>query len=189
MFKKVFTLIILISALLCSNMGFSQDNYKLMSSSLFKVSGTSTLKDWDMNTKKADGKAKVEVKNERLIDIKSLVVVLKGETLESGNSGMNSNAYKALKTKEHPFIKFKLKEVLAVRSNSMRIRGDFTVAGETRTQTFNVRTGVSNSHITISGDFDILFSDYNMTPPTALFGSVKTGNELTISFSTKFGRE
>jgi hypothetical protein len=40
--------------------------------------------------------------------------------------------------------------------------------------------------LTFEGSQTIKMSDYNIVPPVALFGALKTGNEITINYKTTF---
>lgn len=160
--------------------------YKVTESSKFVVAGTSTLHDWKMVSDKAEGKANFVIKDGKVSNIKSLDVTLKGETLKSGKDKMDENAYKALKTDKNPNITFKLDRVISIKNDVLRLKGDFTAGGTTKTEYIDVRTKNNSKKLHLVGSFDITFEEYNMTPPTAVMGTIKTGNELSISFDATF---
>lgn len=160
--------------------------YSVSDSSKFIVEGTSTLHDWEMISSHATGKGAFTVKNGDIKGIKSLHVELDAETLKSGKKGMDENAYKALKTDDHPTISFDLEKVIATEGKTMKIRGDFSAGGTTKSEVIKILPKYEGGNIVILGRFDITFTEYNMEPPTALMGTIKTGNELTISFKTSF---
>jgi len=99
---------------------------------------------------------------------------------------MDENAYIALKTDENPYITFELDRVISIKGNVMQLKGEFTAGGTTKTETIEVIPKYNNGEITILGEFDITFKEYNMVPPTAVMGTIKTGNELSISFKVIF---
>ncbi|MEX2484585.1 MAG: YceI family protein [Brumimicrobium sp.] len=164
----------------------AQEIFKVTESSNFEVAGTSSLHDWEMVSSSADGKGTFIINNGKVENIKSLEVKLKSKTLKSGKSGMDENAYKALKVEENPYIKFELERVISINDDVIRVKGDFTAGGTTKTEIFEIKTKIIDGKFKISGSFDITFKEYNMDPPTALMGTVKTGNELSISFNTIF---
>ena len=45
---------------------------------------------------------------------------------------------------------------------------------------------INSNTIHIVGEKSIKMTDFNVEPPTALFGSITTGDEITIKFKTKF---
>src|SRR5690606_25975792 len=75
---------------------FAQTRYNMAAGSELKVTGTSTLHDWEMVSKDATGQAAVTLENGQFKSISSLSVTLKAESLKSGKSQMDKNAYKAL---------------------------------------------------------------------------------------------
>lgn len=179
-------LYILFGLILMSFIGKGETVYKVSESSKFIVSGTSTLHDWEMVSSKAKGEGAFVINNNEIQNIKSLTVKLKSETLESGKDKMDENAYKALKTDKNPYITFELDRVISIKDNVMQLKGEFTAGGTTKTEIIEVIPKYNNGEVTILGRFDITFKEYNMTPPTAVMGTIKTGNELTITFKTIF---
>jgi polyisoprenoid-binding protein YceI len=179
-------LIILFGLILMSFIGKAVTVYKVSESSKFIVAGTSTLHDWEMVSSEAVGDGEFVIKDKAVQNIKSLSVKLKSETLESGKEKMDENAYIALKTDKNPYITFELDRVIAIKDNVMQLKGDFTAGGTTKTEVIEVTPKYDNGKITILGNFDITFKEYNMVPPTAVMGTIKTGNELNISFKVVF---
>lgn len=177
------------SPVLLERLGEGKAVYKVTESSKFFVAGTSTLHDWKMVSKKAEGEANFIIKDGKVSNIKSLDVILKGETLKSGKDKMDENAYKALKTDENPYIKFELDRVVSIKDDVMRLKGDFTAGGTTKTEYVDVIIKNNNGKLHLVGSFDITFKEYNMIPPTAVMGTIKTGNELNISFNANFINE
>lgn len=184
--KHILTLVFFLTSFSISFTSLAQQSYKMNGTTEFSVSGTSTLKDWTMESHKGNGTAKISVDNGRINSIEKLSVSMRGESLESGTSGMDKNAYKALKADQHPVIRFSLKEVIANRGNRIKIKGNLTIAGVTKSKTFDMNVNNSSNSLRFSGEFDVTFSEFNMTPPTAVWGTIKTGNELTLSFDTQF---
>ncbi|UII30489.1 YceI family protein [Fulvivirga ulvae] len=183
-------LYIIIPSLIISIGVKGQATYKLSTVEKLEVAGTSTLHDWTMPTETAEGTAIMEVDNSTLKDISSLTVSMKAETLKSGKSGMDDNAYKALKTKKHPEITFNLKQIKSIAKKSdyylVDASGTFTIAGESRTVNVEAKAYTTASTVKLVGNKDLKLTDFNIDPPTALLGTVKTGNEITISFNLIF---
>lgn len=179
-------LIIIFGLILMSFIGKAVTVYKVSESSKFIVSGTSTLHDWEMVSSEAVGEGEFVIKDKTVQNIKSLSVELKSETLESGKEKMDENAYKALKTEKNPYITFELDRVISIEDNVMKLKGEFSAGGTTKTEVIEVIPKYNDGEVTVLGKFDITFKEYNMTPPTAVMGTIKTGNELTISFKTIF---
>jgi polyisoprenoid-binding protein YceI len=99
---------------------------------------------------------------------------------------MEEDAYETLKAEENPYITFKLDRVISIYNDVFRIKGSFTAGGTTKTEIIEIKAVIIDDQLKISGSIDITFKEYNMVPPTALLGTIKAGNELTISFNTTF---
>ncbi len=104
---------------------------------------------------------------------------------------MDNNTYKALKTKEHKNISYVLTSgsVSQVNGTTFQIRtkGKLTIAG-TAKETDIVANAVYNAadkSYTINGNKKIKMSQWGVKPPTVMMGTIKTGDEITISFSAK----
>ncbi|AFL85209.1 hypothetical protein Belba_2664 [Belliella baltica DSM 15883] len=176
----------LIAALILFNVSaIAQVNYTLSANPDLKVSGTSTLHDWDMKSSTATGKAELTLANGKVGTIKNVTITMPAESIKSGKSGMDKNAYAALKTKNHKDVKFNLKEFVA-KGTSFEAVGEFTIAGVTKAAKFPVSATVAGEKVTFKGKHDFKLTDYNVDPPTALMGTVKTGNEVSIHFNVTF---
>lgn len=171
--------------ILFSVSAFAQVNYTLSANPDLKVSGTSTLHDWDMKSSTATGKAEITLGNAKVVSIKNVTLTMPAESIKSGKGGMDKNAYAALDTKKHKEVKFNLKEFVA-KGTSYEAVGDFTIAGVTKAAKFPVTATVVGDKVTFKGKHDFKLTDYNVDPPTALLGTVKTGNEVSIHFNVTF---
>src|SRR5690554_933972 len=66
-----------------------------------KVSGTSTLHDWEMVSTQATGEAVLVEQDGKLQQIQKLSVKMPAESIKSGKGAMDKNTYAALNTKKH----------------------------------------------------------------------------------------
>ena len=105
---------------------------------------------------------------------------------------MNSNTYKALKADSNPQIIFSLTspvKSLQVISNGKMIsaKGNLTIAGVVKAIDIQVKISMpKHGKLIFEGSQIIQMTDYGIKPPVALFGTLKTGNEITIHFTTNF---
>ncbi|PKP14722.1 MAG: hypothetical protein CVU07_13420, partial [Bacteroidetes bacterium HGW-Bacteroidetes-23] len=110
--KRLFNLekgILLLIFIATSTFGFAQKTLTLDAKPQLKISGTSSLHDWDMVSESATGKLVATAEGNKLMTINSLVVEMPAESIKSGKGGMDKNAYKALKTNQFKTVKFDLK--------------------------------------------------------------------------------
>ncbi|WP_245889583.1 YceI family protein [Cecembia rubra] len=163
----------------------AQVKYILAPSPELKVEGGSSLHDWDMTSNAAKGEGQFIIEGNQFKGIRSLQVSMEAESLKSGTKGLDANAYKALDTKKNKEVKFTLKE-LTGSGNSYQAKGDFTIAGVTKPASFPVKVTQNGNRVTFEGSYNTKLTDYSIDPPTALLGTVKTRDEITIKFKTTF---
>jgi polyisoprenoid-binding protein YceI len=165
--------------------GYSQTNYVLSGAPMFKVAGGSTLHDWEMVSTTGKGEGTFVLENGQFKTVKTLSVSLPAETLKSGTKGLDSNAYKALNTDKNKDVRFVLKE-LSGQGTGMTAKGDLTIAGVTKPVSFPVKMTSAGNKITFEGSLQTRLTTFSVTPPTALLGTVKTNDEITLSFKSTF---
>jgi len=152
------------------------------------VKGTSSLHDWNMTLKDLD--CDVSLSNDDLLikSIEKVFFTCKASAIKSDNKIMDRKAYDALKADISPEIKFvagKATDLVASdKKFSGKLAGRLTVAGESRDITVPFEGTISDNYlINVKGKADMKMSDFSIAPPTALLGTLKTGDEITISFS------
>jgi polyisoprenoid-binding protein YceI len=155
------------------------------------IFGTSNLHDWDMKAERLSGTATFKMEDGKLTGIDKLNFVVDVESLKSGKSGMDKNAYSALNSNSHKTINYTLSRVIRVTetgSNTYTIEttGNLRIAGETKQVpiTFTART--SGNSVTLAGKVPLNMTHYKVDPPRALMGTVRTGEELTIDFEVTY---
>jgi hypothetical protein len=163
----------------------AQVKYVISPGSELKVDGGSSLHDWHMASSDATGQGQFVLDAGKLKGIQSLQVELVAETLKSGTKGLDSNAYKALGTGKNPKIKFVLKDLTGSGSD-FTAKGDLTIAGVTKPVSFPVKVTQTGNKFSFKGSYDTKLTHFSIDPPTALLGTVKTRDEITITFNTSF---
>jgi hypothetical protein len=158
-----------------------------------KVEGTSNIHDWEMTAKDFQGTMKVEMEDGQLVKIDQLDFTVVAESLKSGKGGMDKNAYKALNTDDHKKITYKLEKVNNIdctSSSSCKVTtsGYLTIAGTKKLVDVTFDAKVSSNQITLSGNKKINMTDYKVDPPTAMFGTITTGEEVNIKFQAAYSK-
>ena len=169
---------------------FGQTNCVLNSDYKFTINGTSNLHDWSENVEKVSGTGNVNWNSNGTFEINTLTVTLNVQSIKSseGNT-MNGKTYKALKSDSHPTITFDLTSPLQVSQGGTSViaTGNLSIAGVTRRVTIHAKINSSpNSNFNIEGTVPVKMTDFGIDPPTALFGALKVGNDVTIQFKTNF---
>ncbi|MGJ5641410.1 YceI family protein [Formosa sp. S-31] len=181
---------LLLVAFLISNFSISAQTLSLSNSdSKLSVFGTSSLHDWEEKAEKQKGSITIETGDTPAI--KALAMEIAAESLKSGKSGMDKNTYKALKTDKHKTITFKLsdtKSVTASGNNTYKVSatGALTLAGVTKTIPLDFTMTVNGSTVKLTGEKSFKMSEFKIDPPTAMFGTVTTGDEVKITFTSVF---
>jgi len=153
------------------------------------IAGTSTFHDWDMVSEKADCDISFSFDGSNITGLSSLLFTLQAETLKSHHSGMDKNAYKALNTQKYPEISFS-SSYANIRPNGpnsyvISAKGKLTIASVTKEVWLAGVTTVNPADMSVqtTGSLKIKMSEYNVEPPSFMFGAMKTGDEITVKFS------
>ncbi|MBN2280116.1 MAG: YceI family protein [Candidatus Marinimicrobia bacterium] len=151
------------------------------------VSGTSSLHDWEMILSGFNASTKLNQQDDGSMVLESAVFTANANNLSSDNSLMDKKAHEALNAKKAPEISFRQSETVTIPAGgekSLRIKGNLKIAGQSKLVTIPVNvTPQSNGTLLVKGILPITMSDYKMDPPTAMFGTVKAGDEVKVNFN------
>ncbi len=190
---KARTLGLLFSLSLFFLPGRTQVRYSGTTTALL-VSGTSTLHDWTMKSAKADCAAIFDFDAAGQISgLTTLNFTTTVKDLKSDHTAMDNNAYKALKTDKEPMITYSLTSVNVVHgaggAATVTCTGKLTIAGATRdAQVVAVCKSNADNTISVAGTEKISMKDFSINPPTFMLGTIKTGNDITLSFNLTLKR-
>lgn len=149
------------------------------------IYGTSNLHGWEMEVKEVISRQSI-LFTDKTLRIENVELTILVNKIESGNSVMDSKAYDALKASTFPAIRFVAEDCLFPVSNNMFkgfIKGRLQIAGVTQNVEIPVNGLVgSDKTLTLKGEYIMDMTKYNVKPPTALLGTLKTGKEVRISF-------
>lgn len=169
-----------------STFATAQKSYALDGKSTFSVAGTSTLHDWEMKSASGTGTATLNIANGKLTDIEALTVTLLAESVKSEKKSMDKVAYETLKTDKNKNIKYVLKSAEKVNETTWELTGTYTIAGVSKVYKTSVKTTVTKDGLNLQGSNKITFTDFGMKSPTAMLGTIKTGQDLTLKFNLNF---
>lgn len=174
---------ILTTALLIIGIGATAQEAYSVKSFKMTVAGTSSLHEWESKVTKVDAKASLAMEGSELKALNSLSVTVPARSIVSPKGKiMDNKTYEALKADKHPNITFTLSAAQLTGLN-VAATGKLTIAGVTKTTKINAKGKVDASgNITFSGSKDIVLPDYGMEPPTALMGSIKVGEQVTVKY-------
>lgn len=153
------------------------------------IDGTSTLHDWNM--KSANGRTEVTMtlKNGQITDVSALSFTVDATSLKSNKSGLDKNAYKALHTSTSKNITYKATSGTVSKSGGhyiIKTNGTLSIGGTTKPLALSSAATVNSDNIvSVKGSATFNMSNYGVTPPTVMMGTIKTGDEITITYDTK----
>ena len=165
-----------------------QESYEI-SSGKITINGTSSLHDWDMTAGDFNIKANISRPAEGVLIVEDLELKVKVVSLKSTKGKtMDGKAHNALKKKDHPYIFYNLSEVQSVVDKGdhfmLKTTGDLTIAGVKKAIYMDVKASLlTNGSIRFEGSKALKMTTFGMDPPTALLGTLKTGDDITIVFN------
>lgn len=169
--------------------------FALGTSSKVTVAGGSNVHDWSCSGNKFD--AGIELTTASFTEplshvtkpIGKVIVSIPVKSVKCGKDKMDENMYKALKADQFPTIKYELTGYSLDPSKTTATsfvaltQGALTVAGTTKSIEMPVTaTRKESGQIVGEGTLRMLMTDVGIKPPTALLGTMRTKNEITISF-------
>jgi polyisoprenoid-binding protein YceI len=164
----------------------AQISYQQARDTQLTIEGKSTLHDWSMTSTEGRYNAEFEISEDRkLTKLNSLTFSIRFESLKSGSNALDKNAYSTMNTAVNKNITFKLLKAL-VGPQKIHCTGNLNVAGTTRPIDLDVSYQLSdNGALTCTGSTEIKMTDYNIDPPIFMFGTVRTDNDITVSFKVR----
>lgn len=169
--KYLMLLILLISIPTYGQLQLNKDKSSL------KITGTSSLHDWEMVVEEFDVSGMI---SDALIQ--NLSVTVKAKSMKSGKSVMDGKAYDAVQADEYPHIIFSA-ETLQIVNDQISGLGKLEIAG--RSSEFDISPMIINDldgKMQLKGQVSLKMTDYDIKPPTAMFGTLKTGDEVVIQY-------
>jgi polyisoprenoid-binding protein YceI len=163
--------------------GISQDALQVKPNKM-TVQGSSTIHDWESQTTKADVKGEFVVNNSQLKEVKNLEVKIPVESIKSTKGKMMDNkTYDAFNSQKNPYIIYSLNNARINEDGTIEGNGTLTMAGVTKPMQVKAKYKILNN-----GDVQLVLTrsfkmtEFKMDPPTAMMGSIKVGDEVTVNF-------
>lgn len=165
----------------------AQTIYEVKSHSIV-VSGTSNLHDWTADVEKVTGLFKVIAENGKISDVQNVDLKIDARSFKSSKGSiMNSKINDALNSKKFPEINFKATKLGAISEkggvNQISSSGILTIAGTNQNVSIDaIGKVLPTGEIEFTGSKKVKMTDFKVEPPTAMFGALTTGDEVTITF-------
>ncbi|HEX6098767.1 MAG TPA: YceI family protein [Thermoanaerobaculia bacterium] len=154
--------------------------------SVVRIEGTSTLHAWTMETPAVAGQINAPTPDNWNAPAKA-VVTIPVASIKSEHAKMDKLMAEALKAKAHPEIRFEMTSATPRNASDnafvLETKGKLTIAGVTRDVAFDVQgSRNADGKYTLAGHTPIKMSQYGIKPPTAMMGTIKTGDDVKVTF-------
>jgi polyisoprenoid-binding protein YceI len=163
------------------------------------IEGTSNLHGWSCKATALEAAVELDAATATQISVappkslKRVQVKVPVKSIKCGHGGMDDNLYKALKADDTPEISYIMATFDAAPgeakdSFTLHTIGTLTIAGKENNLTMDVTaTRMPDGTVKATGVVPIKMTDYGIKPPTAIFGRLKTGDEVKINFELSVG--
>ncbi len=161
--------------------------YVFVPESSVYVDGTSnSTPEWRVYATEIEGG--ITVSSDDPSVVQSVRLVVPANMMKSRKSPiMDRGMYDALQVKEHPNIIYELTSTadLVMTSDTtftLSATGNLTIGPQTNEVSFPVEgTLKSDGSVHFKGSYTLLMTDYGLKPPSLMFGSLRTGNEVVVT--------
>jgi polyisoprenoid-binding protein YceI len=163
------------------------------------IDGTSNLHGWTCKAEKLEAAVELDKAAAAQLAIappkalKRVEVKVPVKSLKCGHGGMDNNLYKALNADASPDISYIMATFEVVPGEAkdtftLKTVGSLTVAGKENQVAMDVTASrLPDGTVKATGMVPIKMTDYGIKPPTAIFGRLKTGDEVKVSFELTVG--
>jgi len=158
--------------------------------SSLKIRGTSSMHDWEEKVEKFDVNLILKIKDNEITGIDKVNFNCKSASITSDNSLMTNKTHDALLVEKFPEITFRLVSVDNLTSSggifSGTLSGDLSLAGVTKRVNITFTGNKTGNRFAVKGSKMLTMTEFKIKPPTAMLGTLKTGDAITISFDLQF---
>ena len=163
------------------------------------IEGTSNLHGWSCKATALEAAVDIDAALASQIAtappkaLKRVQVKVPVKSIKCGHGGMDGNLYKALKADETPEISYILATFEPAPgevkdSFTLHTVGNLTIAGaEKKVEMDVIATRLPDGSVLAKGLVAIKMTDFGIKPPTAIFGRLKTGDEVKVNFELTVG--
>ena len=195
-FLRVF-ITMLLSPVLFAQSEYTVNEWFQIENSEVNIWGTSNVTDYQciLHDLSNNSDLQIQSTSEDLnINLQNAILTLNCDGFNCNSSPMTRDFLKAIKATTHPyifieFLSFQLHDEIKgnpIQENtSAKIA--VTLAGFRRVYALKLDSlKFAQSSVTVEGQKEIKMSDFNIEPPTAMFGLVKASDMVTIDFTIVF---
>jgi polyisoprenoid-binding protein YceI len=171
--------------------GWMVQSYTFDSSSKIWVEGTSTIHDWECQVEQFAGSVSAEPADASFAELTATSLAVPVQGIDCDNGTMNSKLRDALGSApvRYDLQSADIGDLGADGWFTINTTGRLTIAGETNTVQMAVKgKALDGNSFRVTGQHALQMTDYGVDPPTAMFGTLKTGDEVTVHFDATLSR-
>ncbi len=161
------------------------------------ILGSSNIADYKCELYDFSNNSNIEIVSEvygHTIKLKNAKVQLKSKGFDCENRIMTNDFFKAIKGEQHPIIsvefhQFTLTQDVANHPVQQNIPSKISIRLAGVRNFYSPRLSsltVKSDQLTFTGFVDLKMTEFDIDPPTALFGTVKTADEIRVAFKITF---
>ena len=163
------------------------------------IDGTPNLHEWSCKATQLDATVELDASAAARVSaappkaLKAVEVKVPVRSLKCNHGGMDGNVYKALKADDAPEISYIMASFEASPGDGadsfvVHAVGTLTIAGKENKIDMDVKaTRLPDGTVKATGVVPVKMTDYGIKPPTAIFGRLKTGDEVKVNFELNVG--
>lgn len=166
-------------------LGAQTAKVSLAGTSTIRVEGTSNVHAWHLATSTFTSSIEMAAPVTAGSTVQAVTLAIPVTSLKSGKGGLDKNTYKALNAGQHPTITFRMTSYAAEPKDgafAAKVGGMLTVNGVTKDVTLLATISGEPAALQAVGTTKFNMTDFGVKPVTALMGTIRTGNEVTIRF-------
>lgn len=185
-------------AILIISMGYPAQSYAqtytISESSTMTILGTANVRDWDAEVTSISGEVTLRPVDE--LDwsqaeaswFEQVEISIPVSEIDSDSRRMNRSMHEYLREDDYPEITYSLSEAhqFVISDNpgyQLKLSGIVQAAGESLEIEHDVEIQeLENGGFRVSGSQDLNMTDFGIDPPTAVLGTVRARDEMTIEF-------
>ncbi|MBE2186815.1 MAG: YceI family protein [Rhodothermales bacterium] len=153
-----------------------------IASGTVRVAGTSNVHDWRCTSSRPTGSFQGEANGTSLTSVSNLTVTIPVATLDCRNGTMNSNLRRAMNASAQPTVRFALASA-TVSGRTISGNGQLTINGTTKPVAIRAEAQAADGGgFRLTGSVPVVMSQFGITPPVAMMGTMRTGDRVTVSF-------
>jgi len=180
--------IVIVFLVLVSAPLFAQDVEYVFADVEVKITGTSTLHDWTVEASEVIDYPESLMISSSAGEIDSFSFRVAVASMDGGRGpSMNNKIYKALLSDDHPYIHY-VQTKPAVLAETGDESSLISMAGVSQEYEVEVSVLSEGDQLQFTTARDIQLSDFGIEPPSAMFGQIKTGDDITVHFTFTYHR-